>query len=118
MKIQLTEEQILLIVKNETENLQKIYESDKLKLEKKHEVERVSLKDKLEADIAKLAGKFKFIDIDKPIKTKQKVTINTSELLQMVEEKKPVKEIAAHFKTSENSIRTKLWKMNIKISEI
>jgi hypothetical protein len=117
MKIKLSDEQISLLVNKETERLQKIFTSEKQKLEKKCEADIIALENKLKADIDKLANKFRYIEVVEPTPLKPRAKIDTEEMKQLVAEKKSVKEIAAHFKASESSIRSKLWNLKIKLSE-
>ena len=117
MKIKLSDEQIAMLVKNETDRLQKFYNSKKLMLDKKYEAEVKALTNKLESDIAKLAGKFQYIEVTESTPLKPKAKIDTEVLKQMVADKKPIKEIAEYFKAAESSIRSKLWNLGIKLSD-
>jgi hypothetical protein len=117
MKLKLSDEQIALLVKNESERLQKKYNSDKQKLEKKYETDLKELTSKLESDINKLTNKFQYIEVVEPTPLKLNIKIDAEVVKQLVSEKKTVKEIAEYFKTTESSIRSKLWKLNIKHSE-
>jgi hypothetical protein len=117
MKLKLSDEQIALLVKNESERLQKKYNTDKLKLDKKYETEVKELTNKLESDLGKLTNKFQYIEVAEPTSQKANIKIDAEVIKQLVAEKKTVKEIAEYFKTTESSIRSKLWKLNIKLSE-
>ena len=117
MKIKLSDEQIAMLVKNETDRIQKKFVGDKLKLEKKHEAEIKDLINKLESDLSKLTNKFQYIEVAEPTPLKPKAKIDATELTQMVADKKSVKEMAEYFGASESSIRSKLWKLNITLSE-
>jgi hypothetical protein len=117
MKLKLSDDQIALLVKNESERLQKKYNTDKQKLDKKYEGEVKELTGKLESDLSKLTNKFQYIEVVEPTPLKLNTKIDAEVVKQLVAENKTVKEIAEHFKTTESSIRSKLWKLNIKLSE-
>lgn len=117
MKIKLSDEQISMLVKNETERLQKKFAAEKQKLDKKHESEIKEITNKLESDLSKLTNKFQYIEVAEPSPLKPKAKIDAAKLQQMVADKKSVKEMAEYFGATESSIRGKLWKLNIKLTE-
>lgn len=106
MKIQLTEEQINMLIKNESDTLQKEFEANVKALEKK-----------LQSDLSKLTEKYKFIEIPDTTPTKTRAKINKEELIEMVNNKTSLKELAEHFGTTEQSIRAKIWKLKKELSD-
>ena len=107
MKIELTKEQIELLIKSESEVLQKKFDADVKALEKQ-----------LSTDVKALENKFKYVEVNvvEPAEAKKKTKINTDELKQMVADKVGVKKIAEHFGTTEQSIRSKLWHLKVKLT--
>lgn len=116
MKIQLTTEQIAVLVKGETEKLQKMLEADKLKLQKQYELDLNKMIKKCESDIAKLENKFKYIVIEDEKLNKRVAKIDMDILMQMIKDKKTIKEMATFFNTTEISIRNKLSRKGIKLT--
>jgi hypothetical protein len=123
MKLELTKEQIDQLTKNEIEKLNAIYASKKEKLELKFKSELAKLDEALKADKESLKGKYKFIEYTGKVKKlaaaekKTRVRLNDNKIKELVEQKKSVKEIAAEFNTTEASIRSKLGRLKIKLTE-
>jgi 3-dehydroquinate synthetase len=122
MKLELTKEQIEQLTKNEIEKLNAIYASKKEKLELKLKADLSKLDELLKADKESLKGKFKFIEFSgkgKKIAAEKKtrVKLDDYKIKELVNQKKSVKEIAAELNTTEASIRSKLGRLKIKLTE-
>jgi hypothetical protein len=123
MKLELTKEQIEQLTKSEIEKLHVVYASKKEKLEAKLKTDLSKLDEFLKADIDNLKGKFKFIELSGKVKKiaaadkKTRVRLDNTKINELVEQKKSVKEMAAEFNTSEASIRAKLGRLKIKLTE-
>ncbi len=123
MKLELTKEQIDQLTKNEIEKLNALYASKKEKLELKLKSDLAKLDESLKADIEGLKGKFKFIEFsgkgkkNAAVERKTRVRLDDNKIKELVELKKSVKEMAAEFNTTEASIRSKLGRLKIKLTE-
>jgi len=123
MKLELTNEQIEQLTKNEVEKLYAVYASKKEKLEAKLKSDFLKLDEQMKADIENMKGKFKYIDLSGKVKKvavaekRTRVRLNDNRIKELVELKKSVKEMASEFNTSEASIRAKLGRMKIKLTE-
>ena len=123
MKLELTKEQIDQLTKNEIEKLSAIYASKKEKLELKLKADLSKLDESLKADIESLKGKFKFIEYGSKGKKiaaaekKTRVKLDDNKIKELVDQKKSVKEIASELNTTEASIRSKLGRLKIKLTE-
>jgi hypothetical protein len=123
MKLELTKEQIEQLTKVEIEKLNAIYASRKEKLEAKLKLNFAKLDESLKADIESLKGKFKFIEFSGKVKKniasdkRTRVRLNADNIKELVDQKKSVKEIAEECNTTEASIRSKLGRMKIKLTE-
>lgn len=109
--IQLTDEQIEILIKNEKEFLIKEKEKELTEIEKKYD-----------ALIEKLSLKYKNYTIkidEEPIKKETKrAKLDIETIKKMFAEKRSLAEIASHFGTSTQSIRSKLWHHGIKITDL
>lgn len=123
MKLELTKEQIEQLTKNEIEKLNVIYAARKEKLELKLKADLAKLDESMKADIEKLKGKFKFIEYSGKVgkvavpERKTRVRLDPGKIKELVDQKKSVKEIAAELNTTEASIRAKLGRMKIKLTD-
>jgi 3-dehydroquinate synthetase len=122
MKLELTKEQIEQLTKVEIEKLNAIYASKKEKLELKFKSDLSKLDESLKVDKESLKGKFKFIEFSGKGKKivaekKTRVKLDDNKIKELVEQKKSVKEIAAELNTTEASIRSKLGRLKIKLTE-
>ncbi len=123
MKLELTQEQIDQLTKVEIEKLNVIYAAKKDKLELKFKAGLSKLDEALKADIEKLKGKFKFIEYSGKLKKaavperKKRVRLDANKIKELLDQKKSVKEIASQLNTSEASIRAKLNRLKIKLTE-
>lgn len=123
MKLELTKEQVEQLTKVEIEKLKGIYAAKKEKLEMKLKADFAKLDEGMKADIDNLKGKFKFIDLSGKGKKlvaaekKTRVRLDPDKIKELVEQQKSVKDIASELGTTEASIRAKLNRMNIKLTE-
>jgi DNA-binding NarL/FixJ family response regulator len=123
MKLELTKEQIDQLTKVEIEKLNAIYTSKKEKLEAKFKSDLSKLDELLKADKESLKGKFKFIEYSGKVKKlaaaekKTRVRLDDNKIKELVEQKKSVKEIASELNTTEASIRSKLGRLKIKLTD-
>ena len=101
-------------------------EYDKQKLEAKFNAELSKLESNYKSDIESLKNKFRYIEYEtkktktvSPKETKAtRKRIDVAKLKEMLEQKKSVREIAETFGTTQNSIRSKLYQLNIKLSDL
>ncbi len=123
MKLELTKEQVEQLTKVEIEKLNAIYATKKEKLELKFKAGLAELDESKRADIEKLKGKFKFIEYSGKVgkvavtERKKRVRLDNNKIKELVEQNKSIKEIAAELATTEASIRAKLGRMKIKLTE-
>ena len=123
MKLELTKEQIEQLTKGEIEKLNVIYAAKKEKLEVKLKADLAKLDESLKADIEALKGKFKFIEYGGKGKKlpvagkKTRVKLDNDKIKELVEQKKSVNEIAEVYNTTVASIRAKLGRLKIKLTE-
>ena len=123
MKLELTKEQIEQLTKGEIEKLNAIYATKKEKLEAKLKADFSKLDEQLKSDIENLKGKFKYIDLSGKVQKavvadkKTRVKLDTDKIKELVEQKKSVNEIAEVFNTTVASIRSKLGRLKIKLTE-
>lgn len=123
MKLELTKEQIEQLTKVEIDKLKVVYAGKKEKLELKLKADIDKLDESMKVDIEKLKGKFKFIEYSGKVgkvavpERKSRVRLDPDRIKELVDQKKSVKEIAEELGTTEASIRAKLNRMKIKLTE-
>lgn len=123
MKLELTQEQVEQLTKVEIEKLNVIYAVKKDKLELKFKAGLSKLDESMKADIEKLKGKFKYIEYSGKAgkvaapERKKRVRLDSDRIKELVNQRKSVKEIASELNTTEASIRAKLNRLQIKLTD-
>lgn len=123
MKLELTKEQVEQLTKVEIDKLKMVYAGKKEKLELKLKSDLAKLDEAMKFDIENLKGKFKFIDLSGKGKKlvgaekKTRVRLDPDKIKELVDQNKSAKEIAEELGSTEASIRAKLGRMKIKLTE-
>ena len=126
MKIELTTEQVELLIKGEAEKLNEIFNAEKQKLETKFRNDLGKLESKLNSDLDSLKAKFKYIDYEfrksRTPKTKdsgpKRKKMDVEKLKDLISQKKSIKEIAEILNTTQPSVRSKLYQLKIKLRDL